>query len=136
MTEISTHLALVGVIALGLGLVHVVLPRTLRWRSDLAGASLLNREVSYVHCYFIGLTCLFWGLLPLAAGPALLEPHPVTRLVLLGAVAFWASRLVIQFVVFNHHGRESVPWFALSAAGTAVWLYLAGVWTWALAVQL
>jgi hypothetical protein len=135
MTDPSIHLGLVGVILLGLGAVHVVLPRTLRWREDLAGASALNQEVSYVHCYFIGLACLLWGLLPLTAGQALLEPNPVTRLVLLGAVAFWASRLVIQLAVFNHHARESRRWWMASAAGTALWLYLTAVWTWALAAQ-
>ena len=51
-------LTLVGLILLGLGAVHVGLPRGLRWSDQLAGASRLNREVSYVHCYFIGLACL------------------------------------------------------------------------------
>ena len=135
MTDLSTHLTLVGVILVGLGAVHVGLPTALQWRTELAGTSPLHREVSYVHCAFIGLACLLWGLLPLTAGGALLEPHPVTRLVLTGAVAFWVGRLVVQLVVFNRHARESTRWWALSLAGTALWLYLAGIWTWALAAQ-
>jgi hypothetical protein len=124
-----------GVLLLGLAALHVALPWALQWRGELAGASSLNREVSYVHCFFIGLACLLWGLLPLTAGQSLLEPSPVTRLVLIGAVVFWASRLVIQLLVFNRHARESMPWCAVSIIGTGLWLYLTVVWSWALMAQ-
>jgi hypothetical protein len=135
MTDLSLHLTFVGVALLGLGAVHVLLPGVLQWNRELAGASALNREVSYVHCYFIGLACLLWGLLPLSAGPTLLVPNPVTRLVLIGAVAFWASRFVIHRPVFTPHARESTPWCALSLAGTGLWLYLTVIWVWALTTQ-
>lgn len=135
MSYLSANLTISGVVLLGLGALHIALPRVLRWGNELAGASLLNREVSYVHCFFIGLACLLWGLLPLTAGHSLLEPSPVTRLVLTGAVIFWASRLVIQLLVFNHHARQSTPWCAVSIAGTGLWLYLTIVWTWALIAQ-
>jgi hypothetical protein len=88
--------------------------------------------VSYVHCYFIGLACVLWGLLALTAGRSLLQPGPVTPVVLTGAVVFWSSRLLIQLLVFNRHARESRPWRVLSAAGTALWLYLTAVWACAL----
>jgi hypothetical protein len=136
LTDVATHLTLVGPILLVLGLVHVALPRVLAWQHELSGASLLNRQVSYVHCYFIGLVCVLWGLLPLVAGPDLLRPHPVTRLVLVGAVGFWGSRLVIQLGVFNRHARRSRAWCAVSLAGTALWAYLTAVWSCALATQL
>jgi hypothetical protein len=136
MSDVSTHLTVVGFLLLALGAVHLALPRALHWGAELAAASPLSREVSYVHCYFIGLACLMWGLLPLAAGHALLEPNPITRIVLIGAVVFWASRLAIQLLVFNRHARESRSWLAGSLAGTSLWLYLSVVWTWALTTQL
>lgn len=136
LTSLPLHLTVVGVLLVALGAVHLVLPRTLRWDADLQAVSILNRQVSYVHCYFIGLACLLWGLLPIAAGPALLQPNPVTRLVLIGAVAFWASRLVIQLAVFNRHAADSAPWCALSIAGTGLWLYLTVIWICALMTQL
>jgi hypothetical protein len=132
---LTLNLNVAGVLLVGLGVLHIMLPAVLGWRRELAGASPLNREVSYVHCYFIGLACVLWGLLPLTAGRLLLQPGPVTRLVLIGAVTFWASRLVIQLVVFNRHARQSAAWLALSAAGTILWLYLTSVWTWTLAAQ-
>lgn len=136
LTDVATHLTLVGLVLLVLGLVHVALPRVLGWEHELAGASLLNRQVSYVHCYFIGMACVLWGLLPLVAGPHLLDPDPVTRVVLVGAVAFWGSRLVIQLAVFNRHARRSRAWCAVSLAGTGLWAYLTVVWSCALATQL
>jgi len=82
------NLTVAGVLLVGLGALHIALPAMLGWHRELAGASPLNREVSYVHCFFVGLACVLWGLLPLTAGSLLLQPGPVTRLVLIGAVAF------------------------------------------------
>ena len=128
----AVNLTVTGALLVALGAAHVALPVVLRWPRELAGASPLHGEVSYVHCFFIGLSCVLWGLLPLTAGRLLLQPGPVTRLVLAGAVIFWASRLVIQLAVFNRHARRSAAWLALSAAGTLLWLYLTAVWTWTL----
>ena len=57
-----------------IGIMHIALPTVLRWDRELAGSSALHREVSFVHCFFIGLVCLMWGVLPLAAGPSMLAP--------------------------------------------------------------
>jgi hypothetical protein len=115
MNYLPLNLTIAGVLLLGLGILHIALPGVLQWNRELAGASQLNREVSYVH--------------------SLLQPSPVARLVLIGAVAFWASRLAIQLLVFNRHARESPSWCALSIAGTGLWLYLTAVWTLALITQ-
>ena len=132
MSLLALNLTVTGVLLVGLGVLHIALPAVLGWHRELAGASPVNREVSYVHCYFIGLACVLWGLLPLTAGSLLAQPGPITRLVLIGAVIFWASRLVSQLAVFNRHARQSVAWLALSTAGTILWLYLTAVWTWTL----
>jgi hypothetical protein len=135
MSLLTLNLAVVGSILVSLGVLHLALPAVLGWRRELAGVSPLNRDVSYVHCFFIGLTCVLWGLLALTAGRLLIQPGPVTRLVLTGAVAFWASRLVIQLVVFNRHARQSVAWLAFCTVGTVLWVYLTAIWTWALLAQ-
>ena len=135
MNLLALNLTVAGLLLVGLGALHAALPAVLGWHRELAGASPLHREVSYVHCFFIGLTCVLWGLLPLTAGSQLLRPSPVTRLILIGAVAFWASRLIIQLAVFNRHARQSAVWLVLSIAGTVLWLYLTAVWTWTLVAQ-
>jgi hypothetical protein len=136
LTQLTLHLRLAGGVLVALGVVHAVLPRVLGWGVELAGLSPLNRQVSYVHCGFVGLTCALWGALALSAGPALADPHPVTRALLSGAVVFWGSRLVVQLGLFNPaHARRSGPWLALSVAGTALWSWLTLVWAWALLLQ-
>lgn len=135
MSLLTLNLTVAGALLVALGALHIALPAVLGWQRQLAGASRLNREISYVHCFFIGLACVLWGLLPLTAASQLLQPGRVTRLVLIGAVAFWASRLIIQLAVFNRHARQSAAWLALSTAGTVLWLYLTAVWTWTLIVQ-
>jgi hypothetical protein len=135
VTILTLNLTVAGVLLIALGALHTALPAVLGWHRDLAGASPLNREVSYVHCFFTGLACVLWGLLPLTAGRLLLQPGPVTRLVLIGAVVFWASRLAIQLAVFNRHARQSAAWLTLSIAGTILWLYLTAIWTWTLLAQ-
>jgi hypothetical protein len=132
---LQLNLTVTGVLLVGLGALHIALPAVLGWHRELAGASPISREVSYVHCYFIGLACVLWGLLPLTAGRLLIQPGPVNRLVLIGAVTFWASRLIIQLAVFNRHARQSAAWLSLSAAGTILWLYLTAIWTWTLLAQ-
>jgi len=135
MSLLTLNLTIAGVLLVGLGVLHIVLPAALGWHRELAGVSPLNREISYVHCFFIGLACVLWGLLPLTTASQLLQPGPVTRLVLIGAVIFWASRLIIQLAVFNRHARQSAAWLALSTAGTVLWLYVTAVWTWMLVAQ-
>jgi hypothetical protein len=132
---LTLNLTIAGALLVALGTLHIALPAVLSWHRELAGASLLNREISYVHCFFIGLTCVLWGLLPLTAAGRLVQPGPVTRLVLIGAVTFWASRLVIQLAVFNRHARQSPAWLTLCTAGTILWIYLTAVWTWTLIAQ-
>ena len=135
MSLLVLNLTVAGALLVALGALHIALPAVLGWHRELAGVSPLNREVSYVHCFFIGLACVLWGLLPLTAAGRLREPGPVTRLVLIGAVVFWSSRLLIQLVVFNRHARQSAAWLALCTAGTVLWLYLTAVWTWTLIAQ-
>jgi hypothetical protein len=134
--ELTLHLRLAGAVLVVLGLVHAALPRVLGWGGELAALSALNRQVSYVHCGFVGLTCALWGGLALTAGPELARPHPVTRALLTGAVVFWGSRLVVQLGLFNPaHACRSVPWLVLSVAGTVLWAWLTVVWAWALSLQ-
>jgi hypothetical protein len=129
------NLTVAGAILIGLGVLHIALPSVLRWRQEFAGVSMVNRDVGYVHCFFIGLSCLLWGLLPVMAGRSLVAPGPVTRLVLVGAVVFWGSRLLIQLTVFNRHAARSRCWRVLSVAATGMWLYLTASWVWALLAQ-
>lgn len=60
MNLLLLNLTVAGVLLIGLCVPHIGLP-TLGWHRELVGASPINRQVSYVHCYFIGLACVLRG---------------------------------------------------------------------------
>jgi hypothetical protein len=132
---LTLDLEIVGGVLIALGISHLALPRILGWRQGFATLGKLDREVSYVHSYFIGLACVLWGLFPLLAGHEMLARGSVTSLVLVGAAIFWMSRLIVQLIVFNHHASDSTTWLIASVGGTLLWLWIAGTWVWALSVQ-
>jgi hypothetical protein len=124
-------------VLLGVAATHVVLPRAMGWKVELAGVSLLTRQVSYVHTYFIGLMCAMFGLVALLFPGELLAGDRLAVPILVAAVAVWGSRLAVQVFVF-----DSTLWKgrALTVAGhvafVVLWSYLTFVFGWALARRL
>jgi hypothetical protein len=139
VTDVVVHLQVAGVLMLGLAAAHLVLPRALGWPVELQGVSLLTRQVSYVHTYFIGLMCGLFGLAATVLARDLVRVAPggasdrTAVAILVAATAVWGSRLVAQLVVFDPalwRGR------ALTVLGhgafVVLWTYLTVVFAWAL----
>jgi hypothetical protein len=128
LLALTWQLRLVGVALIGMGLLHVVLPRILNWPGDLGGTSLLTRQVSYAHLFFIGLTCVLLGALPLTFARELLSGDPLPTVLLYGQTLFWGLRWVMEFAYFSPrlwrgHRLRTAGHIALSA-----------LWTWVTAV--
>jgi hypothetical protein len=144
VTDVVVHLRVAGGLMLGLAAAHLVLPRALGWPVELQGVSVLTRQVSYVHTYFIGLMCGLFGLAGTVlagdlgrAGPAAGPSDRTAAAILVAAVAVWGSRLVAQVVVFDPAlWRGSVPTVLGHVAFVALWTYLTAVFAWALALHL
>lgn len=137
LSDPALHLRLAGALLLGVALGHLVLPRALGWATELSGVSLLTRQVSYVHTYFIGVMCALFGLAATLLTPDLLAAGPadgrLASAVLAGGVAVWGSRLVIQLWVFDPslwRGRALTTVGHLAMVG--MWSYLTAVFAWAL----
>ena len=62
--------------------------------------SLINRQMFYIHSYFIALTLLLMGILCLTSAADLLNTNLGKR-ICLGLGIFWLIRLVIQFVGYS-----------------------------------
>lgn len=99
--NLTLHLKLAGALLLLLAFAHLFFPRYFRWKEDLAKLTLLNRQMFYVHCFFIVLVLVLFGLLSLFYTAALLSPGPLPKAVLTGFVVFWSVRLFIQFFVYD-----------------------------------
>ena len=90
------HLKIVGGLLIGLALLHGVFPRYFQWRNDLAGLTLINRQMMYVHTFFIALMVFLMGLLCLTSAREI-TGTPLGRKVAFGLAVFWTARLVIQW---------------------------------------
>jgi hypothetical protein len=135
--DLAFNLRVAGALLLCVAAAHVVLPRALGWTVELRGVSLLTRQVSYVHTYFIGLMCGLFGLVAIFLARDLLAPDRLAPAVLLGAVAVWGSRLVIQLWVFDPSLWRGRSLTVLGhVAFVTLWGYETVVFGWALVYQL
>jgi hypothetical protein len=119
------HLKIIGILLIVLALIHVVFPRYFNWTVELSSLSLINRQIMYVHTFFIGFVVLLIGVLCLTSSKELIET-PLGRKVALGLGIFWTTRLFIQFFGYSSrlwkgklfetmvHIVFSILWFYLS----------------------
>ncbi|MEV5609518.1 hypothetical protein [Streptomyces sp. NPDC052225] len=131
MSELLTltgQLRLVGLALIAMGLVHAVLPRVLDWPADLRASTLLTRQVSYAHLFFIALTCALLGALPLLFAPDLLTGAPLPTFLLCAQTLFWGLRWAMQFAYFSPRLWRG---HRLRTTGHVA---LAVLWTWVTAV--
>jgi len=127
------HLKVVGILMVALSIMHVPFPIYFKWQEELKSLSLINRQMMYVHTFFIGLIVLLLGILCLTSAHDLISTQLGKR-VCLGIGVFWLARLAIQFFGYSSelwkgkkfetwmHVFFSLLWFYFSAVfiGTAV----------------
>ena len=130
MIEWLLRVAAIGLVTLAV--LHAGFPRWFGWRAQLAGLTLLNRQLVHVHTLFIGAMLVLFGALTYVAAGALDERSPLLRALFLGFAAFWLLRLLVQLFVFDprlwrgHGGRT-----LLHALATLIWAGLTGLYAWA-----
>jgi hypothetical protein len=94
------QLQLIGALLLVLALLHTAFGWYFDWRREFAVVSLLNRQMMYVHTFFVAFTVGLMGLLCLTSAPELVGT-PLGRRVALGLGVFWLARLLIQFFGYS-----------------------------------
>jgi hypothetical protein len=101
MTHFIAHLQIVGSSLLVLSAAHVFFGRHLDWKNDLAKLTPVNRQIFYVHTFFICLMLVMMGSLCLFFPRYLLDRTPLARLILIGLTIFWGTRLAFQWFVYD-----------------------------------
>jgi hypothetical protein len=94
------HFKVIGILLICLSAVHLFFPKYFNWVEDLKSLSLINRQVMYVHTFFIGLVVFLMGLLCLTSAADLINTE-FGRRITLGLAIFWTSRLIIQFFGYS-----------------------------------
>lgn len=94
------HLRIIGFVFMALALVHLVFPRYFRWKEQLTGLSLINRQMMQVHTFFIALVVFLIGLLCCTSATDLVETA-LGRRIALGLGIFWGLRALVQWFVYS-----------------------------------
>jgi hypothetical protein len=126
--DLTLHLRLIGVLLLFLAASHALFPKRFAWKEELERLSLLNRQVFWVHTYFVVLIVAMFGLLSLLMPGELLSGTPLARAVLLGMTVFWGFRLYCQWFVYRAELWRGHRFnTAVHIAFTFLWAYLTTV---------
>lgn len=94
------HLNIIGFLLLVLATIHGVFPKRFDWANELSSVSLMNRQMMYVHTFFIALMVLLMGLLCLTSAQEMIETKLGNKLAL-GLGIFWTIRLGTQFFGYS-----------------------------------
>ena len=94
------HLKIIGFILIILAIVHGVFPRHFNWQKELSSLSLVNKEMMYVHTFFIALVVFLMGVLCFTSAEELIQTSLGKR-ICAGLAVFWTTRLVIQFFGYS-----------------------------------
>jgi hypothetical protein len=106
---------------------HAAFARYFNWRHEFAAISLLNRQMMYVHTFFIAFTVLLMGLLGLTSA-AELTHTALGRKLALGLGCFWLARLLIQFFGYSTQLWRGKRFETLiHVAFSALWVYLSAI---------
>ncbi len=124
------HLKLTGLFLILLSLLHGIFPAYFKWQTELRFISLINRQLMYIHTFFIALALFLLGVLCLTSAKEIIETSLGKKLAL-GTGIFWMIRLLIQFF-----GYSSQLWkgkrfeTGVHIFFTFLWSYFACVFIW------
>lgn len=94
------HFKIIGSLLIVLSAGHLFFPKYFKWSDELKSLSLMNRQMMYVHTFFIGLILFLMGLLCVTSSHELLNTGLGKRITL-GLGVFWTIRLVVQFFGYS-----------------------------------
>ena len=124
MMHLEFHLRIMGVIMLLLVAMNLQIPTRLHWKQEMAGLSLLNRQIFQVHAAFICIILALFAALLLTLTRDLLEPTPLARGILAGMTAFWFCRMLCQWFIYDSRiWRGDRLLTAMHVIFSGVWIY-------------
>lgn len=123
----ALHLKITGALLIALSMIHIPFPRYFQWRKELETLSLINRQMMYIHTFFIGLVVFLMGVLCLTSSQELLNTSLGNKLSL-GLGVFWGVRLFSQFFGYSPklwQGKRFETYMHIFFS--ALWVYFSAV---------
>ncbi len=96
----ETQIKIIGIALILLASVHVIFPKYFDWKNDLAEVTLINKEMMYVHTFFLAFILLLMGILCLTSAAELINTN-LGKKISLGFAVFWLLRLLTQFFIYS-----------------------------------
>ena len=94
------QLEIIGILLVLLAAIHVIFPKYFNWKNELTSLSLINRQLMYIHSFFIAFAIFLIGILCLTSATELTNT-PLGKKISLGLGVFWSVRLFIQFFGYS-----------------------------------
>jgi hypothetical protein len=121
------HLKIIGLLLIGLAIIHVIFPAYFNWKKELKSLSLINIQMMYVHTFFVAFTVFLIGLLCFFCSYDIIHTM-LGKQLSLGLFIFWGLRLLFQFFVYSPklwRGKkfETIMHIAFSI----LWIYLTAI---------
>jgi hypothetical protein len=121
------QLKIIGTFLILLAMLHLIFPRYFKWKQELSSLNLINRQIMYVHTFFIAFVVFLMGLLCVTSSADLLNT-PLGKRMSLTLGLFWLVRLFIQF--FGYSAKLWKGKFfetGIHIAFSIFWIYLSTV---------
>jgi hypothetical protein len=119
------HLKITGVILILLAFVHIIFPKYFNWKNDLKSVSLINKEMVYVHTFFIAATVLLMGILCICCTADLINTR-LGKQISFGLFIFWGLRLACQIFIYSaSHWKTKIFETVIHILFLLLWAYFA-----------
>jgi len=124
------HLKTIGILLILLSIIHVGFPKYFKWKEELKLLSIMNRQMMYIHSFFIALTVLLMGILCITSASELINTT-FGRKISLGLCLFWTTRLFIQFFGYSSKNWKGKSFeTSIHFVFTLFWSYLSITFLW------
>src|SRR5215213_3969682 len=121
------HLKIIGIFLILLALLHLIFPKYFNWKQELSSLSLVNRQIMYVHIFFIAFIVFLMGLLCISSSTDFTSSILGKRMSLVLGV-FWSIRLYIQFFGYSSKlWRGKLFETSVHIVFSILWVYLSTV---------
>lgn len=118
------HLKIIGFILILLAILHAAFPKHFNWKAELSPLSLINKQMMFVHTFFIALTVMLMGMMCLFLSNDLINTQ-FGRYLSFGLFIFWGFRLVFQFLVYSPKLWKGKPFETMMhIIFSLIWVYL------------
>lgn len=123
------HIKIIGTLFILLGLVHVIFPTYFKWKTELGSLSLINKQMMYVHTFFIAFMVLLMGILCVTSS-AEIASTDLGKKIALGMAIFWGTRMLFQFFGYSSKlWKGKIFETVVHIVFSFFWIYVSTVFT-------